>query len=67
MKTQAIMNGRVTLNGKTVWNVKCTLINGDVLIYRYIETKNSRRMISRNVSPTKLKKWDKTQQSEVAA
>jgi hypothetical protein len=55
--TQVTMGGRVTLNGKAMWIVEGIMTNGDVSIYRYVDTKNSRRLISRRVSPTKLKKW----------
>ena len=50
-------NGRVTLNGRAMWTVEGIMANGDVSIYRYVDTKNSRRLISRRVSPSKLKAW----------
>jgi len=55
--TQVTMGGRVTINGKAMWIVEGIMTNGDVSIYRYVDTKNSRRLISRRISPTKLKKW----------
>jgi len=55
--TQVTMGGRVTLNGKAMWIVEGIMTNGDVSIYRYVDTKNSRRLISRRVAPSKLKKW----------
>jgi hypothetical protein len=51
------ISGNVTINGKAMWTVKSWATNGDVFIYRYVETKNTRRMITRRISPTKLKKW----------
>jgi hypothetical protein len=51
------ISGNVTINGKAMWTVKSLATNGDVFIYRYVETKNSRRMITRRISPLKLKKW----------
>jgi hypothetical protein len=51
------ISGNVTINGKAMWTVKSSATNGDVFIYRYVETKNSRRMITRRISPLKLKKW----------
>jgi hypothetical protein len=56
-KATATISGNVTINGKTMWTVKSFDIDGNVNIYRYVETKNSRRMITRKISPTKLKKW----------
>ena len=56
---ETAIGSRVTLNGKVMWNVEGIMTNGDVSIYRYVDTKNSRRMISRRVSPTKLKKWQR--------
>jgi hypothetical protein len=55
--TQVTMGGRVTINGKAMWIVEGIMTNGDVSIYRYVDTKNSRRLISRRISPLKLKKW----------
>ena len=55
--TQATIGGRVTINGKAMWVVEGIMTNGDVSIYRYVDTKNSRRLISRRISPLKLKKW----------
>jgi hypothetical protein len=40
-----------------MWTVEGIMTNGDVSIYRYVDTKNSRRLISRRISPLKLKKW----------
>jgi hypothetical protein len=54
---QITYGGRVTLNGKAMWIVEGIMTNGDVSIYRYVDTKNSRRLISRRVAPSKLKKW----------
>jgi hypothetical protein len=51
------ISGNVTINGKTMWTVKSLATDGDVFIYRYVDTKNSRRLISRRVAPSKLKKW----------
>jgi|LakMenE18May11ns_1017448.scaffolds.fasta_scaffold7471603_1 hypothetical protein len=51
------IGGRVTINGKAMWVVEGIMTNGDVSIYRYVDTKNSRRLISRRISPLKLKKW----------
>ena len=51
------ISGNVTINGKAMWTVKSFTTDGDVVIYRYVETKNSRRMITRSISPLKLKKW----------
>jgi hypothetical protein len=56
---QLAIGSRVTINGKAMWNVEGFMTNGDVSIYRYVDTKNSRRLISRRISPTKLKKWGK--------
>jgi hypothetical protein len=55
--TQLAIGSRVTINGKAMWNVEGFMTNGDVSIYRYVDTKNSRRLISRRISPLKLKKW----------
>jgi len=54
---QVTMGGRVTINGKAMWIVEGIMTNGDVSIYRYVDTKNSRRMIKRRISPLKLKNW----------
>jgi hypothetical protein len=54
---QLAIGSRVTINGKAMWNVEGFMTNGDVSIYRYVDTKNSRRLISRRISPLKLKKW----------
>jgi hypothetical protein len=51
------ISGNVTINGKAMWTVEGVMTNGDVSIYRYVDTKNSRRLISRRISPLKLKKW----------
>jgi hypothetical protein len=51
------ITGNVTINGKTMWTVKSLATNGDVYIYRYVDTKNSRRIITRQISPLQLKKW----------
>jgi hypothetical protein len=56
---QLAIGSRVTINGKAMWNVEGFMTNGDVSIYRYVDTKNSRRLISRRISPLKLKKWGK--------
>jgi hypothetical protein len=53
------ISGNVTINGKAMWTVEGVMTNGDVSIYRYVDTKNSRRLISRRISPLKLKKWGK--------
>jgi hypothetical protein len=55
--TTTTIGGNVTINGKAMWTVEGIMTNGDVSIYRYVDTKNSRRLISRRISPTKLKKW----------
>ena len=49
---------KVTFNGKAMWIVKSVSISGDVCIYRFVDTKNRRRMVSRYVSPLKLKEWE---------
>jgi hypothetical protein len=54
---QVTISGNVTINGKAMWTVEGVMANGDVSIYRYVDTKNSRRLISRRISPLKLKKW----------
>ena len=51
------IGANVTINGKAMWTVYGITIDGDVNIYRYVDTKNSRRLISRRISPLKLKKW----------
>ena len=50
---------KVTFNGKVMWIVKSVSVSGDVCIYRFVDTKNTRRMVSRYVSPLKLKEWGK--------
>jgi hypothetical protein len=55
--TQVTMGGKVTINGKAMWIVEGIATNGDVCIYRYVDTKNSRRLVARRISPLKLKKW----------
>jgi hypothetical protein len=50
---------KVTFNGKAMWIVKSVSVSGDVCIYRFVDTKNRRRMVSRYVSPLKLKEWGK--------
>jgi hypothetical protein len=51
------IGANVTINGKAMWTVYGITTDGNVNIYRYVDTKNSRRMIKRRISPLKLKKW----------
>jgi len=45
-----------TINGKVKWWIESELTNGDLSIFRYVDTKNSRRKITRTISPLKFKK-----------
>lgn len=49
--------GKVTINGRAMWTVEGERSNGDIQIYRYIDGKNKRYLVSRSISPLKLKKW----------
>ena len=48
---------KVTINGKAMWWIQSKLENGDVRIFRYVDGKNKRYLVSRTISPSKLKKW----------
>lgn len=51
------MSGNVTINGKAMWTVGGMSENGDVNIYRYVDTKYGRRLITRSICQCKLQKW----------
>lgn len=45
----------VTINGKVTWRVYGFTENGDLRIFRYVDTKNSRRRINQIISVSKVK------------
>ena len=55
-KERFVIGQTVTINGKVTWTVKSFATDGDVFIFRFVDTKISRRQISRKISAVMLKK-----------